>query len=59
MGESESRSNGRLAKGVHPHPTLNYKNVILGLCVVYVVIMDGRESRSNGSLVKDFHPHHT
>ena len=59
MGESESRSNDGLVKGVHPHPPLNYKSVIFGLCILYVVTMDGNESRSNGRLAKDFHPHHT
>ena len=58
MGVNESRSNGRLAKKVHPHHTLNYKNVIFGLCVLYVVTMGESKSRSNGRLTKDFHPHH-
>ena len=62
MGESESRSNGRVANAVHPHHVWNYEHVTFGLCVfLSLCIVSMRESEfwSNGKVTKDFHPHHT
>ena len=62
MGQSESRSNGKVAKGLHPHSTWNHEDVFfwtLYFLSLRIVSAGEGESRSNGGVAKDFHPHRT
>ena len=59
-GQSESCSNGRLAKGFHPRNMCDHVVRLLDFVFFFdilgIVSTGQSESRSNGGPAKDFHP---
>ena len=59
MGKSESRSNGKVAKGFHPIIYVMKSHDFWTLCffvMLHTDPMGKSESRSNGKVAKGFHP---